>query len=81
MTTERLNPLNDLLFLKVMGEKGSEIQLLGFLNAVLGCTGTNRLLTRDRGSGTGDWGNKVICHGMIELVCHSMTDQSIYDLH
>jgi len=39
----RLNPLNDYLFLKVMGEKGSEIQLLGFLNAVLGRTGDNKL--------------------------------------
>jgi len=32
--TERLNPLNDFLFFKVMGEKGNEVQLLGFLNAV-----------------------------------------------
>jgi hypothetical protein len=31
----RLNPLNDYLFLKIMGEKGDEDQLLGFLNAVL----------------------------------------------
>jgi len=37
--TERLNPLNDFLFFKVMGEKGNEVQLLGFLNAVLGRTG------------------------------------------
>jgi predicted transposase/invertase (TIGR01784 family) len=35
MTTERLNPLNDYLFLKIMGEKGDETQLLAFLNAVL----------------------------------------------
>ncbi|MDR0457115.1 MAG: Rpn family recombination-promoting nuclease/putative transposase [Treponema sp.] len=35
---QRLNPLNDYLFLKVMGEKGDEVQLLGFLNAVLGKT-------------------------------------------
>ena len=34
--TERLNPLNDYLFYKVMGEPGDEPQLLGFLNAVLG---------------------------------------------
>jgi len=33
---ERLNPLNDFLFLKLMGEKGSEVQCLAFLNAVLG---------------------------------------------
>jgi hypothetical protein len=32
---ERRNPLNDYLFLKVMGEKGDEVQLLAFLNAVL----------------------------------------------
>jgi len=37
--TERLNPLNDFLFFKVMGEKGNEVQLLGFLNAVLGRSG------------------------------------------
>ena len=43
MTTERLNPLNDFLFLKVMGEKGNEEQLLAFLNAVLGRAGENRL--------------------------------------
>ena len=39
---ERFNPLNDFLFLKVMGEKGDEVQLLGFLNAVLGHSGENR---------------------------------------
>jgi len=36
---QRLNPLNDYLFFKVMGEKGDEPQLLGFLNAVLGRSG------------------------------------------
>jgi len=36
------DPLNDYLFYKVMGEKGSELQLLGFLNAVLGKTGNDR---------------------------------------
>jgi predicted transposase/invertase (TIGR01784 family) len=35
MPKERLNPLNDYLFLKIMGEKGDEEQLLAFLNAVL----------------------------------------------
>ncbi|MDR1287502.1 MAG: Rpn family recombination-promoting nuclease/putative transposase [Treponema sp.] len=35
----RLNPLNDYLFLKVMGEKGDEEQLCAFLNAVLGRDG------------------------------------------
>ena len=33
---ERLNPLNDYLFIKLMGEKGDEEQCLAFLNAVLG---------------------------------------------
>jgi len=33
---KRLNPLNDFLFLKLMGEEGNEIQCLSFLNAVLG---------------------------------------------
>jgi predicted transposase/invertase (TIGR01784 family) len=37
--SQRLNPLNDYLFYKVMGEKGDEKQLLGFLNAVLGHSG------------------------------------------
>ena len=35
----RPNPLDDYLFYKVMGEKGDEVQLLGFLNAVLGKQG------------------------------------------
>jgi len=39
---QRHNPLNDYLFYKIMGEKGDEVQLLSFLNAVLGKTGTNR---------------------------------------
>jgi predicted transposase/invertase (TIGR01784 family) len=39
---QRLNPLNDFLFYKIMGEKGDEVQLLGFINAVLGKTGTDR---------------------------------------
>jgi len=33
---ERFNPLNDYLFLKIMGEEGDEEQCLAFLNAVLG---------------------------------------------
>ena len=39
---KRLNHLNDFLFYKIMGEKGDEVQLLGFLNAVLGKTGEDR---------------------------------------
>jgi predicted transposase/invertase (TIGR01784 family) len=36
---ERLNPLNDYLFLKLMGEEGDEEECLAFLNAVLGSKG------------------------------------------
>jgi len=39
---KRYDHLNDFLFYKVMGEKGDEVQLLGFLNAVLGKTGDDR---------------------------------------
>jgi predicted transposase/invertase (TIGR01784 family) len=35
MSEERLNPLNDFLFMKYMGEKGDEEQLIAFLKAVL----------------------------------------------
>ena len=35
------DPLNNYLFFKIFGEKGDEIQLLGFINAVLGKTGDN----------------------------------------
>ncbi|MCL2765751.1 MAG: Rpn family recombination-promoting nuclease/putative transposase, partial [Treponema sp.] len=38
---KRLNPLNDFLFLKLMGEEGNEIQCLAFLNAVLGSKSKN----------------------------------------
>ena len=38
----RYDPLNDFLFYKIMGEKGNEKQLLGFLNAVLGKTGEDQ---------------------------------------
>ncbi|GHT52680.1 hypothetical protein AGMMS49982_13540 [Bacteroidia bacterium] len=43
MKNKRLNPLNDYLFLKYMGEKGDEVQLLAFLNAVLHRTGKDNL--------------------------------------
>jgi predicted transposase/invertase (TIGR01784 family) len=43
MAPERLNPLNDFLFLKMMGEKGDEEQLLAFLNAVLRSSGKDPL--------------------------------------
>jgi predicted transposase/invertase (TIGR01784 family) len=38
----RFNPLNDFFFYKIFGEKGMEVQLLGFLNAVLGRTDEDR---------------------------------------
>jgi predicted transposase/invertase (TIGR01784 family) len=44
---ERLNPLNDYLFLKIMGEKGDEEQLLSFLNAVLNPTGDHAIRSID----------------------------------
>jgi len=37
----QFDPLNNFLFYKIFGEKGDEIQLLGFINAVLGKTGVN----------------------------------------
>jgi predicted transposase/invertase (TIGR01784 family) len=43
--TPRLNPLNDYLFLKVMGEKGDEAQLSGFLNAVLRRAGRGKIVS------------------------------------
>jgi predicted transposase/invertase (TIGR01784 family) len=45
MTSKRLNPLNDYLFRKIMGEKGDEEQLLSFLNAVLKREGESRLVS------------------------------------
>jgi predicted transposase/invertase (TIGR01784 family) len=43
MEGKRLKPLNDFAFRKVMGERGDEQQLLGFLNAVLARTGKGNL--------------------------------------
>ena len=43
MPYKRRNPLNDYLFIKVLVEKGDEVQLLGFLNAALGRSDENRL--------------------------------------
>jgi predicted transposase/invertase (TIGR01784 family) len=40
---ERLNPLNDYLFTRLMGEAGDEEQLLDFLNAVLAGTYAEKL--------------------------------------
>ncbi|MDR1175288.1 MAG: Rpn family recombination-promoting nuclease/putative transposase [Treponema sp.] len=43
MNKERLNPLNDFAFQKAMGEKGDEVQLIAFLNAVLKRTGKDHI--------------------------------------
>jgi predicted transposase/invertase (TIGR01784 family) len=40
---KRLNPLNDFLFMKYMGEKGDEVQLAAFLNVVLKKTGKDKI--------------------------------------
>jgi hypothetical protein len=45
MATARLNPLNDYLFRKIMGEKGDEEQILSFLNEVLKQKVKNRLVS------------------------------------
>jgi predicted transposase/invertase (TIGR01784 family) len=42
---ERLNPLDDYIFMKTFGEKGNEEQLLAFLNAVLQRTGRDGLVS------------------------------------
>jgi predicted transposase/invertase (TIGR01784 family) len=42
---KRLNPLNDYLFLKIMGEKGDEEQLCAFLNAVRGRQGKDAIVS------------------------------------
>jgi predicted transposase/invertase (TIGR01784 family) len=42
---ERLNPLNDFLFMKAFGEKGNEEQLVAFLNAILKRTGRDNIVS------------------------------------
>jgi predicted transposase/invertase (TIGR01784 family) len=44
MNKKRLNPLNDYLFMRYMGEQGDEEHLLAFLNAVLHKTGKDKLV-------------------------------------
>jgi len=39
------DPLNNFLFYKIFGEKGNEVQLLGFINAVLGKTGEDKFVS------------------------------------
>ncbi|MDR2679932.1 MAG: Rpn family recombination-promoting nuclease/putative transposase, partial [Tannerella sp.] len=45
MKERRLNPLNDFLFMKYMGEKGDEEQLQAFLNVVLHKTGNDGIVS------------------------------------
>ncbi|MDR0725013.1 MAG: Rpn family recombination-promoting nuclease/putative transposase, partial [Prevotellaceae bacterium] len=45
MDEERLNPLNDFLFMKYMGEKGDEEQLLSFLQGVLQKTQKDKIVS------------------------------------
>jgi predicted transposase/invertase (TIGR01784 family) len=45
MDEERLNPLNDYLFMKYMGEKGDEEQLIAFLNVVLQKTKRDKIVS------------------------------------
>jgi len=39
------DPLNNFLFYKTFGEKGNEVQLLGFINAVLGSSGDKNFIS------------------------------------
>jgi predicted transposase/invertase (TIGR01784 family) len=59
---ERLNPLNDFLFMKYMGEKGDEEQLTAFLNVVLKKTGKDKItsitILEDKGLSADIIGNK-----------------------
>jgi predicted transposase/invertase (TIGR01784 family) len=45
MSDERLDPLNDYLFMKYMGEEGDEEQLMSFLRAVLRKTGKGNIVS------------------------------------
>jgi len=43
----KFDPLNNFFFYKIFGEKGDEIQLLGFINAVLGKTEDDKFVSVD----------------------------------
>ena len=43
--TRQYDPLNNFFFHKIFGEKGDEVQLLGFINAVLGRTGDDKFIS------------------------------------
>jgi len=44
-SVRQYDPLNNFFFYKVFGEKGNEVQLLGFINAVLGKTGNDKFVS------------------------------------
>jgi len=41
----RFDPLNNFFFYKIFGEKGNEVQLLSFINAVLDKSGNNKIVS------------------------------------
>ena len=43
--TRQYDPLNNFFFHKIFGEKGDEVQHLGFINAVLGRTGDDKFIS------------------------------------
>ncbi|MCL2759973.1 MAG: Rpn family recombination-promoting nuclease/putative transposase [Treponema sp.] len=43
----QFDPLNNFFFYKIFGEKGDEVQLLGFINAVLGKTENDKFVSVD----------------------------------
>jgi len=45
ISTRKFDPLNNFFFYKIFGEKGDEVQLLSFINAVLGKTGNNKFVS------------------------------------
>ena len=44
-SARQFDPLNNFFFYKVFGEKGNEVQLLSFINAVLGKEGENKFVS------------------------------------
>jgi len=45
--SNKFDPLNNFFFHKIFGEKGDEVQLLGFINAVLGKTDDDKFVSVD----------------------------------
>jgi len=46
-SARQFDPLNNFFFYKIFGEKGDEVQLLGFINAVLGKTEDDKFVSVD----------------------------------